>query len=239
MISANQPVNPGIVSVENSNKLLTTSDGSSTLLNSNTGETYHSMEGAVMESKHVYVSPTFDTFKNREKINILEVGFGTGLNTLITFLESGKSNIAVYYETLEPYPIPESAWSTLNYPCILGGEEQFSGFHKCKYDTFVEYQHFVFVKRCCKIEDFVSDNHFDAVYFDAFSPNVQPEMWTVEIFNKIYQLLNNKGILLTYSAKGIVKKALRNAGFKVVRLNGAGHKHHMLKAIKHEIITDF
>lgn len=214
-------------------KLQQTADNSYTLFSTKAQQTYHSLEGAIMEAKHVYVTPALTHFQNKKELHILEIGFGTGLNTIITLLESQKTNKTVYYETIEADPVPEEMYCKLNYPEILPCNKQiFLELHKALSDEIKIFSHFTFLKKHTKIEDYVPGQLFNIIYFDAFSPDAQPEMWTSSIFNKMYQLLSPNGILLTYSAKGIVKKALRDAGFQVKRLPGAGSKHHMLKAEK-------
>ncbi|MDR0559875.1 MAG: tRNA (5-methylaminomethyl-2-thiouridine)(34)-methyltransferase MnmD [Prevotellaceae bacterium] len=214
----------------------TTSDGSHTLFCTAAGETYHSSAGAIVEAMHVYVSKAFDEFENicSNSLKILEIGFGTGLNALLTMLESQKRQIYVYYETLEPFPLSADIYERLNYCSLLPCDQKlFISFHNSVFDKYIEYHDcFTFVKRRACVEDFVTDNQFDVIYFDAFSPNAQPEMWTENIFQKLYKILSCKGIILTYSSKGSVKRALRAAGFKVLRLSGAGSKHHMLKGVK-------
>lgn len=212
-----------------------TSDRSHTLFSTKAGQTYHSAEGAIMESLHVYVSPAFAHFRDKPQLDILEVGFGTGLNALLTMMEAEKTNRTVYYETIEPDPVPEFVYTRLNYPDELKtGREAFLTLHRSADDEPIAFPSFRFVKRQIRIEAYRTDRLFDVVYYDAFSPDAQPELWTREIFEHVSRLLHPGGILLTYSAKGTVKQALREAGFEVLRLPGAGSKHHMLKAIRKE-----
>lgn len=214
-------------------RLQLTSDRSHTLFSTKAGQTYHSAEGAIMESLHVYVSPAFAHFRDKPQLDVLEIGFGTGLNALLTMLEAEKTNHTVYYETLEPDPVPESVYTRLNYPDMLGtGREVFLTLHRSADDQQIAFPSFRFVKRQTRIETYRTDRLFDVVYYGAFSPDAQPELWTREIFEHVSRLLHPGGILLTYSAKGTVKQALREAGFEVLRLPGAGSKHHMLKAIR-------
>ncbi len=214
-------------------QLQLTSDQSHTLFSTTAGETYHSAEGAVMEALHVYVSPAFIHFRNKATISLLEVGFGTGLNAFLTMLEAKKKHQTVYYETIEPNPVCETIYTRLNFPDILDADAKlFLQMHSTPYNRLTEFSDFRLMKRDVKIEDYTTNRLFDVIYYDAFSPNAQPEMWTSEVFAKIYRFLQPDGFLLTYSAKGIVKKALRAAGFHVERLPGAGSKHHMLKAVK-------
>lgn len=214
-------------------KLQQTADNSYTLFSTRTQQTYHSMDGAIMESKHVYVAPALGHFQDKNELHILEIGFGTGLNAIITFLESQKADKTIYYETIESYPIPEEIYDQLNYAEILSYDKDvFLELHRAQSDIAMTFSHFTFVKKITKIEDYVPEHFFDVIYFDAFSPDAQPELWTMEIFNKMYQALVSNGILLTYSAKGLVKNVLRSVGFQVKRLPGAGRKYHMIMAKK-------
>lgn len=214
-------------------ELQQTADNSYTLFSTKAQQTYHSQEGAIMESKHVYVTPALTHFQDKDELHILEIGFGTGLNTIITLLESQKANNTIFYETIEAYPVPEEIYCKLNYPERLScNKEIFLELHETLAGETKTFQNFTFLKKYTKIEEYVPDRIFDIIYFDAFSPDAQPELWTAEIFNKMYNALASNGILLTYSAKGIVKRALRAVGFDVKRLPGAGSKHHMLMAEK-------
>ncbi|MDR2919115.1 MAG: tRNA (5-methylaminomethyl-2-thiouridine)(34)-methyltransferase MnmD [Tannerella sp.] len=214
-------------------KLQQTADNSYTLFSTKAKQTYHSMEGAIMEAKHVYVTPALTHFQDKNELHILEIGFGTGLNTIITLLESQKANKTIFYETIEAYPVPKEIYYELNYPEKLScNKEIFLELHEALPGEIKTLQHFSFLKKHTKIEDYIPDQFFDIIYFDAFSPDAQPELWTAEIFNKMFHALAPNGILLTYSAKGTVKRALRAVGFEVKRLPGAGSKHHMLVAEK-------
>lgn len=217
-------------------KLQQTADNSYTLFSTKAQQTYHSHEGAVMEARHVYVTPALTHFQDKNKLHILEIGFGTGLNAIITLIESQKTNKTIFYETIEAYPVPEEIYCKLNYPEILScNKDTFGELHRSQHNTTVRFSNFTFLKKNLMIEEYIPDRLFDIIYFDAFSPDAQPELWTVDIFDKMYNTLETNGILLTYSAKGVVKRALRAVGFEVKRLPGAGNKHHMLMAEKKQI----
>lgn len=220
-------------------KLQQTADNSYTLFSTRAQQTYHSHEGAIMEARHVYVTPALTHFQDKNELHILEIGFGTGLNAIITLIESQKANKTIFYETIEAYPVPEEIYCKLNYPEILPcNTYTFRELHRSQSDTIVRFSNFTFLKKNLMIEEYIPDRLFDIIYFDAFSPDAQPELWTVDIFNKMYNALETNGILLTYSAKGVVKRALRAVGFEVKRLPGAGNKHHMLIAEKNRSIND-
>lgn len=214
-------------------KLQQTADNSYTLFSTKVQQTYHSLEGAIMEAKHVYVTPGLIHFQGKNELRMLEIGFGTGLNAVVTLLESRKINKTIFYETIEAYPVPEEIYSKLNYPEMLScSRDAFWELHRTRPDTAVTFSNFTLLKKNLTIEEYIPDRLFDVIYFDAFSPDAQPELWTIDIFNKMYHALAPNGILLTYSAKGIVKRALRAVGFDVKRLPGAGNKRHRLMAEK-------
>lgn len=215
-------------------KLQMTSDNSYTLFSSGVQQTYHSTEGAIMESRHVYVDSAFTHFQDKKELRILEIGFGTGLNALVTQLTAQQRKTTVFYETIEAYPVPEDIVYCLNYPELLCCDRDlFLSFHHAQSDVITTFPYFIFSKRHISLEKYTPDlSFYDVIYFDAFSPDAQPELWEEPVFEKMFSALAPNGVLLTYSAKGIVKKALRAAGFQVKRLPGAGSKHHMIKAIK-------
>lgn len=213
-----------------------TADGSHTLFSEIHGAYYHSMNGALTESQHIFINSGFkhlsDTLK---QISILEVGLGTGLNAALTANESLISGIETSYTAIELYPITEQQINGLNYGQILSPEvaEFWSKVMLAEWNSSVEINQSFEI---CKVnEDFtkwIPTKSFNLIYFDAFAPDDQPEMWSVEMFQKLYSSLSSGGILVTYSSKGIVKQALRAAGFKVERLAGPPGKRHILRAVK-------
>jgi len=215
-----------------------TADGSQTLYVPELNEHYHSVRGAVSESRHVFLSAGFDHCRPAEgKINLLEAGFGTGLNALLTCLATRNRDVQVNYVGVEAYPLTAEVIAGLNYTGIIGetgAEELFRKIHEANwiYPSYIS-DRFLLNKIEAKLEDVsLADNMFHLIYFDAFAPDVQPELWSEEIFRKLFACLAPGGILVTYSSKGTVKQALRNAGFAVERLPGALGKHHMLRAVK-------
>jgi len=215
-----------------------TADGSQTLYVPELNEHYHSIRGAVSESRHVFLSAGFDHCRTAErKINLLEVGFGTGLNALLTCVAAQNKDIQVNYIGIEAYPLTDEVIAGLNYAGIIGApgaDELFRKIHEANwiYPSYIT-DRFLLSKIEAKLEDVsLAANMFQLIYFDAFAPDVQPELWSEEIFRKLFACLVPSGILVTYSSKGTVKQALRNAGFVVERLPGAMGKHHMLRAVK-------
>ena len=215
-------------------KIIKTNDGSSSLYVPELDEHYHSVYGAVQESMHVYINNGFN-FCSINPISILEIGFGTGLNAFLTYLESKKSNRVVNYTAIELYPIEEDLVKQLNYPEFINYEEKdfFYDIHDAEWDCNTKINDaFTINKINQDVVLYQPIEYFDLIYFDAFAPEKQPELWSVEIFDKLYKHLNNNGILTTYSAKGVVKRALRKVGFKVMRLPGPPGKWEMLRAVK-------
>jgi tRNA U34 5-methylaminomethyl-2-thiouridine-forming methyltransferase MnmC len=186
-----------------------------------------------MESRHVFIDAGFKEVK-RDQLAVFEVGFGTGLNALLTMLEAEKTGRHVYYESIDPYPIDFLTVDALNFPDVLGVNRQlFMALHRQEWNTPVAVTpRFTLHKIKAALTGYSLQRKFDAVYFDAFSPEKQPELWTVEVFRSIYSSLNSNSLLTTYSSKGLVKQNLRAAGFTVQRLPGAGGKRHMLRAVK-------
>lgn len=215
------------------NEIITTSDGSHSLFSKAFDETYHSEQGAVSESLHVFVNRGFQKISKND-ISILEIGFGTGLNLFLTLIENSKIGKKIYYQTIEKYPVEIKIIEKLNYSGNIGiSKHIFLEIHNSDWEKIINAdKNFRYKKINDDITKIEIDNSFDIVYFDAFSPETQEELWTQNIFEKIYRNMNKGGILLTYSAKGIVKQNLRKAGFTVKRQKGFGTKHHMIEAIK-------
>ena len=215
-------------------KIIRTDDGSNSLYVPELDEHYHSVYGAVQESIHVYINTGFN-FCSINPISILEIGFGTGLNAFLTYLESKKINRIVNYTTIELYPVEDNIVKQLNYPEFINNDEKdfFYHLHDAKWNCKTTINDFFTINKINKdVVLYQPNEYFDLIYFDAFAPEKQPELWDVEIFDKLYKHLNNNGILTTYSAKGIVKRALREVGFKVKRLPGPPGKWEMLRAVR-------
>lgn len=218
-----------------------TEDGSATVYNEARKEHYHSVHGAVQESLHVFIEAGFKEAVNRkDHINILEVGFGTGLNALLTLMEyrnilalPGKT-LSINYETLEPYPINAALVNQLNYCQHLQSEEFYSDFlsmHQEESGKSINFDYgFSFIRHQIPLQSFETDLKYDLVYFDAFSPEAQPELWTMEVFNRLSKLMNKGAVLVTYCSKGVVRRNLQELGFRVERLKGPPGKHEMLRA---------
>lgn len=213
-----------------------TDDGSHTLFVPELGEHYHSTFGAIQESRHVFLSAGFEYIcSKKQAINLLEVGFGTGLNALLTLLQKGDT--PVNYTAIEAFPLDNRINTELNYPEKLNIPESgviFRSLHDAAWEKSVKIvPGFMLTKIHIKLQDFIPNpEEFDLVYFDAFAPDVQPELWTTEVFRKLILAMAAGGVLVTYSAKGLVKQNLKAAGFNIERLPGPPGKRHMLRAEK-------
>lgn len=208
-----------------------TADKSFTLYVKELDEHYHSVNGAVQESMHVFIDAGLKHIE-KDKISILEIGFGTGLNALLTYNEIESCNKEVYYESIEKYPLNREVIEELHNEEIFNSE-LFLKIHQSNWEEEVEISDkFTLKKVKIDLKNYKPKQKFDLIFFDAFAPDKQPNLWTQEIFAMLYIASNNNGILTTYSAKGIVKQALRNAGYTVKRLKGPAGKRHMVRAIK-------
>lgn len=214
-------------------KIIKTSDNSNTIYSERFKEHYHSINGAIQESNLIFIDSALKQIKKND-ISVFELGFGTGLNAFLTLIYSVKNKLNIYYESIELYPVPENIWSQLNYSENLKNFNDFFAIHNCKWNSIEKInQNFTLMKIQKALENYnENDRKFDIVYFDAFSPEIQPEMWKQGVFEKMFNLMNSNSILTTYSAKGQVRKNLQNAGFKVERIPGPAGKREITRALK-------
>jgi tRNA U34 5-methylaminomethyl-2-thiouridine-forming methyltransferase MnmC len=217
-------------------KLLTTSDGSQTILNEALGSTYHSRHGALTESEHVFIHAGLRRKLTAEpnSISILEMGFGTGLNALLTYRAGTKANIPIHYEALELFPVPKEVWQHYMLPSELNAlREVFENMHHAVWnDSVMLTNAFALTKHHVSLLNFHPNIRFDLVYYDAFEPETQPELWTKEVFERLFSWLNPGGILTTYCCKGDVRRAMLAAGFLVEKLPGPPRKREMIRATR-------
>ncbi len=218
--------------------LKTTADGSHTLFVPELNEHYHSTNGALQESQLVFIENGLHYLPEcLKEINVLEVGFGTGLNALLTVLEAKKQKQKINYVAIEPRPVDPVLAASLNYASVIGGTEAAGYFKKLHASAWSHPEflsdYFILSKIEARLEDIsLKDNQFHLVYFDAFGPDVQPELWTQEIFTILFNCLKPEGVLVTYSCKGTVKRALMAAGFTIEKLPGPAGKREVLRAMK-------
>ena len=217
-------------------ELQITGDGSHTLFVPGLNEHYHSTFGAVTESGVVFIDAGLKpVLPNSSTINLLEIGFGTGLNALLSFFEAAGKTI--FYTAIEAFPLAKNVYDNLNFSGFLSDKDAghiYQLLHEVPWEEFQKITDHFFIKKIhSKIEDVVlPDAHYDLVYFDAFGPEVQPELWTEEIFVKMGHSLKTGGILTTYSAKGQIRRNLKSAGFGVEKLPGPPGKRHITRAVK-------
>lgn len=219
-------------------QIITTEDGSHSLYVPHLEEHYHSTHGAIQESHHVYICAGFGSCTN-EHINVLEVGFGTGLNAFLTLLKAEERNATVNYTSLELYPLEMEIVQQLNYTKHLTDKAKaqlFLTMHSAAWDEPIRITPNFSLH---KIEIDFSNPHnlktstlFDVIYFDAFGPDKQPEMWSQQAFDKLYALCNTDAVITTYCAKGTVRRMLQSAGFTVERLPGPPGKREILRGVK-------
>lgn len=216
-------------------EIIQTQDGSTTIFLPDLDEHYHSKHGAIQEAYHVFIRAGFDLFENLN-ISILEIGFGTGLNAFITLLEAEKHNKTIDYVGVEAYPVMIEEAQLMNYVSELNVDEKsdiFNKIHETNWEEKLEISNnFCLTKRKQFFNDIVDENAFDLIYFDAFGYRVQPDLWSTEIFRKMYNALRPNGVLVTYAARGVVKRSMIEVGFKVEKLPGAPGKREMFRARK-------
>lgn len=218
-------------------EIITTGDGSDSVKIKNSEITFHSSHGAVQESRHIFIERGLHYVVQQnpglKKLKIFEVGFGTGLNALLTAIEAPKLRTSIEYHSIDFYPLPDSLFFKLNYSEILNEFELY------KTITQTPWNQLVFITAFFKLKKNVGDltalqmnEKFDVIYFDAFAPNDQPELWTEEIFTKLFNSLNDGGILVTYCSKTVVQSAMKNAGFQIEKIPGPPGKREILRAVK-------
>ena len=217
-------------------EIIITQDGSSSIYIPELDETYHSKFGAIQEAKHVFIKNGLDLFEDSSEISILEIGFGTGLNALITMLEAENRNLKINYVGVEAYPIALDEILQLNYVKQLESPEKQVDFEKMHASNWEEEiainSTFTLTKRKQSFEEISDENTFDLIYFDAFGFTVQPDLWNEAIFEIMFKSLKNRGILTTYACRTSIKNAMQHAGFQTLKLPGAPGKREMLRALK-------
>lgn len=220
-------------------EIIITNDGSHSVSIPELNVTYHSVYGAIQESQHVFIkaglmdSGLFDYVGLH---HILEIGFGTGLNALLTLKEADQYKKRIYYTAIEPHPLAEKEYNKLNYCEQLNTpayQSLFEKMHQCGWEEMFEItDNFRLTKRKCKLVDFSTEDIFDIIYFDAFAPSAQPELWTKDIFETLYRLMKPGAILVTYCSKGEVRRNIQTAGLTVEKLHGPPGKREMIRAVK-------
>ncbi len=216
-------------------EIITTLDGSTTIHLPEWNESYHSKHGAIQEAYHVFIKNGLSLFEGKS-VSVLEIGFGTGLNAFITYLESQKNNQSIDYVGVEAYPIAFEEALQMNYATELNLHNEiqlFNRMHECNWEEKHTLSNtFSLTKRQQFFQDISDENTFDLIYFDAFGFRVQPELWSVAIFEKMFKSLKTNGVLVTYACRSSIKNAMKEVGFTVEKLPGAPGKREMLRGIK-------
>ncbi|HSZ86475.1 MAG TPA: tRNA (5-methylaminomethyl-2-thiouridine)(34)-methyltransferase MnmD [Puia sp.] len=218
-------------------EIIITEDGSHSIAIDQTNITYHSRYGAIRESKHVYIESGLKRLLNQKScVNIFEMGFGTGLNSLLTLISADENKQKIYYETIDEHFLEDQLFEKLNYCERLERPDLRSTFielHNCESEKEILINSFFsFKKSQVPLQNYIFNKLSDIIFYDAFAPRAQPELWTEEIFTKLFAALNPNGMLVTYCSKGSVQRAMQAAGFVVEKLPGPPHKREILRAIK-------
>ncbi len=216
-------------------EIKTTNDGSQTLYVPELDEHYHSYHGAIQEAKHVFLANGLDAVQSDE-ISVLEIGWGTGLNALLTALWSMEHQKKIRYTGLEAYPVPVEMNLMLNYPQLVKEKDSqllFETMVRAEWEAFVQiHPLFDLKKQCAFLQKWEHDSLFDIVFYDAFGPRAQSEMWEIEVVEKVIHALKPQGIFVTYCAKGQLKRDLKALGCEVESLPGPPGKREMVRARK-------
>ncbi len=219
-------------------EIIKTLDGSTTIHLKEWNESYHSKHGAIQEAKHVFIKNGLSLFE-KDKIAILEIGFGTGLNAFITYLEAKEKNLNIDYQGVEAYPVLPEELEGMNYVTELQATQDqaaFDSMHEVNWEEKNKLSDFfTLTKRKQSFLDITDTDQFDLIYFDAFGYRVQPELWSTDVFRKMYLALKKNGILVTYAARGVVKRSMIEVGFTVEKLQGPPGKREMFRARKGEL----
>lgn len=216
-------------------KIIQTLDGSTTIQIQDWDECYHSKHGAIQEAQHVFIKNGLSLFQNKS-ISILEIGFGTGLNCFITYLEAQKMHQTIDYVGIEGYPISTDEIESMNYIQELNATNQSTVFeimHSCTWEEKHRLSETFFLTKRKQFFETINDvEQYDLIYFDAFGYRVQPELWSTEIFRRMHSALKSKGVLVTYAARGVIKRSMQEVGFVVEKLAGPPGKREMFRAVK-------
>lgn len=218
-------------------EIIRTKDGSTTIHIKDWDECYHSKHGAIQEAQHVFIKNGLALYQN-QSVSILEIGFGTGLNAFITYLESKKLGLEINYVGVEAYPVSISELSAMNYVSELNADDKnaiFNLFHESNWEEKVVIDpFFTITKRQQFFEEITDCEQYDLIYFDAFGYRVQPDLWSTSIFKKMHTALRPGGKLVTYAARGVVKRSMIEVGFTVEKLPGPPGKREMFRATKNK-----
>ena len=218
-------------------EIIKTLDGSTSIHIVDWNESYHSKNGAIQETYHVFIRNGLALFE-RAPVSILEIGFGTGLNAFITFIEASAKNQNITYTGVEAYPVPAQEVGEMNFVGQLDAAQHqhvFARMHECEWEHPISLSDiFTLTKRQQFFEEIEDVESYDLIYFDAFGYQVQPELWSTDIFRRMYRALKPGGWLVTYAARGVVKRSMMEVGFTVEKLPGPIGKREMFRAHRHK-----
>ena len=217
--------------------ILHTSDGSHSISSKNYQAAYHSIHGAIEESMHVFIAAgLYHQFvQGKKSIKILEMGFGTGLNAFLSLIAARKYGIDIEYHSIELHPLSPSIYNALNFHEQIPSSRQqdLISLHEAKWENLESIDALFKLKKIeGDLHQLQIDQDFDVIYYDAFAPSCQPDLWEAEIHQKLYNSLNQKGALVTYCAQGKFKRILKKIGYQLDKLPGPGRKHEMTRAVK-------
>lgn len=221
-------------------KIIVTADGSHSIQVEGTALTYHSLHGAIQESQHVFIEAGLLPWLQQQKqLRIFEMGFGTGLNALLTWLQAKQTQQSIYYTSIEQFPLAEYQAGALNYCAQLGlpqWQPAFLSMHRCAWGSaHLLDPYFTLHKIQTSLTTLtLSSDPFHLFYFDAFAPTAQPELWTEDVFKKLFSLAAPGATLLTYCSKSVVRRAMQAAGWQVTKIPGPYRKREMVRAIRKE-----
>ena len=218
-------------------ELFITEDGSHSIQIPELNVSYHSKHGAIQESQHIYIETGLKHLsESQKKISVLEIGFGTGLNALLTLIEAEKNVLQILYDVVELHPLDSAFIASLNYLSLLQSPQllkEFSFMHASEWNTTVKIsEHFSLKKIRGDIRNVELTGSYDLVYYDAFDPSAQPDLWAADVFKRIHAVMDNRGILVTFCSKGEARRAMEDAGFSVFKLPGPKGKREIVRAIK-------
>lgn len=217
-------------------EIVTTSDGSKTIRIIELDENYHSTHGALQEANHVFIKYGLNECLNRDELVIFEMGFGTGLNAFLTAVNASENKLNVQYHGVEAFPVSKVELDALGYIDLLGDKHKsiYEKIHAVEWNSLQEITSFFHLNKIeGKLENiYLEDQFFDIIYYDAFGPRAQEEMWSVELFEKMYKSLKPNGFLVTYCAKGQVKRNMKSVGFTIEALPGPPGKREMTRGWK-------
>jgi tRNA U34 5-methylaminomethyl-2-thiouridine-forming methyltransferase MnmC len=215
------------------NEIIITEDGSHSMISEIYGVSYHSHRGSVQETKTVFINAGLEYFEKKKNLRVFEMGFGTGLNAIMTAIYAHKNKISIEYDGIEAFPVTLDQALSLNFSSVLPDwnecDKLFQDLHQYNIASSEYFKGNVIHDR---LENFQTTSHYDVIFYDAFAPATQDELWSTEMMKKMYHMLFPSGILVTYCAKGQFKRNLREAGFEVEALPGPPGKREMTRGKK-------